>query len=77
MAKKMSPKGKTFKGCNYVGADEEYDKKTAKKEVKGMKTAGVAKELKLSQKEQGYSKKPQVKGQKKNAKPAMGQKKVY
>lgn len=77
MAKKMTPKGKKVKGCDYVGADEEYDKKQVKKQGKEMKTAGVAKELKLSQKEQGYSKKPQVKGQKKNAKPVSGQKKVY
>lgn len=61
----MSPKGKIVKGKNYVAADEEYDKKTAKKEVKGMKTAGVAKELKLSEKDMGYSKKPRVKPQKK------------
>jgi len=77
MAKIMKPKGKVIKGCNYVGADEEYDKKTAKKEVKGMKTAGVARELKESEKEQGYSKKPRVKPQKKLMKPVMGQKKVY
>jgi hypothetical protein len=77
MAKKMMPKGKKVKGCDYVGADEEYDKKLIKKEHKGMKTAGVAKELKLSEKEQGYSKKPRVKGQKKNAKPVKGQNKVY
>lgn len=77
MAKMMKPKGKKVKGCDYVADDEEYDKKQVKKQGKEMKTAGVAKELKLSQKDQGYSKKPQVKGQKKNAKPVMGQKKVY
>jgi len=77
MAKKMSPKGKKVSGCNYAGDDEEYDKKQVKKQGKEMRTAGIAKELKASQKEQGYSKKPQVKGQKKNAKPVMGQKKVY
>lgn len=76
MAKKMS-KGKTVKGCDYVGADEEYDKKTAKKEMKSMKTAGLAKELKMAQKEEGYSKKPKVKPQKKMAKPVSGQKKIY
>lgn len=73
----MVPKGKKVKGCNYVGDDEEYDKKQIKKQGKDMRTAGVAKELKLSEKEQGYSKKPQVKPQKKMAKPAMGQKKIY
>lgn len=77
MVKKISAKGRAVKGCNYVGADEEYDKKMIKKDSKGMKTAGIAKELKLAQKEEGYSKKPRVKPQKKNAKPVMGQKKVY
>lgn len=77
MAKMMKPKGKMVKGCDYVAADEEYDKKMAKKEVKGMRTAGMAKELKEAQKEEGYSKKPRVKPQKKLSKPAMGQKKVY
>lgn len=76
MAKKMS-KGKSVKGCDYVAADEEYDKKTAKKDMKGMKTAGIAKELKIAQKEEGYSKKPKVKPQKKMAKPVSGQKKIY
>jgi hypothetical protein len=42
-----------------------------------MKTAGIAKELKESQKDQAYSKKPRVKPQKKMAKPVSGQKKVY
>lgn len=77
MAKKMTPKGKKVKGCDYVAADEEYEKKQVKKQGKEMKTAGVAKELKTAQKDEGYSKKPRVKGQKKNAKPVMGQKKVY
>lgn len=77
MAKMMKTKGKKVAGCDYTAADEEYDKKQIKKQGKEMKTAGVAKELKMAQKEQGYSKKPQVKGQKKNAKPVMGQKKVY
>jgi len=62
---KMTPKGKKVAGKNYVGADEEYDKKMIKKDSKGMKTAGVARELKLSEKEQGYSKKPRVIPQKK------------
>jgi hypothetical protein len=74
---KLKPKGKKVKGIAYVSEDEEFDKKTLKKEVKDMKTAGIAKELKLYEKEQGYSKKPRVKPQKKNMKPVMGQKKVY
>ena len=61
----MKPKGKVVSGKKYVAADEAYDKKTAKKEMKSMKTAGVAKALKNSQKEMGYSKKPRVKPQKK------------
>lgn len=77
MAKKMTPKGKKVKGCDYAAADEVYEKKQVKKQGKEMKTAGIAKELKESQKDEGYSKKPRVKGQKKNAKPVMGQKKVY
>lgn len=77
MAKMMKPKGKKVKGCDYVGDDEEYDKKQVKKQGKDMRTAGVAVELKLSQKDQGYSKKPRVKPQKKMAKPVSGQKKVY
>lgn len=77
MAKKMAPKGKKVKGCDYVGADEEYDKLQIKKQGKEMRTAGVAKELKISEKEQGYSKKPRVKPQKKMAKPVKGQNKIY
>ncbi len=73
----MAKKGKMVKGCNYAVADEEYDKKMKKKDAKGMTTAGIAKELKLAQKEEGYSKKPRVKPQKKLAKPVQGQKKVY
>lgn len=77
MAKMMKPKGKIVSGCDYSEEDEKYDKKMKKKDAKGMKTAGMALKLKESQMEEGYSKKPQVKGQKKNAKPVMGQKKVY
>lgn len=77
MAKMMAPKGKKVKGCDYAGDDEEYDKKQIKKQGKEMRTAGIAKELKASQKDQGYSKKPRVKPQKKNAKPVSGQKKAY
>ena len=69
-------KGKKVRGSDYVAADEQYDKKATKKEMKGMKTAGLAKELKLAQKEEGYSKIPRVKGQKKSAKPVLGQKKI-
>ena len=77
MAKMMKPKGKKVKGCDYSGDDEEYDKKQIKKQGKEMRTAGIAKELKGSQKKQGYSKQPRVKPQKKMAKPVMGQKKAY
>ena len=56
---------KKVKGNNYVERDEKYDKKMLKKDSKGMKTAGIAVELKLSEKEQGYSKKPKVKPVKK------------
>ena len=77
MAKMMKPKGKVVKGCDYAEDDEKYDKKMVKKDAKGMKTAGLALKLKESEKEEGYSKKPRVKPQKKNMKPVMGQKKVY
>lgn len=77
MVKKMKPKGKMVKGCDYAEDDEKYDKKMIKKDAKGMKTAGLALKLKESEKEEGYSKKPRVKPQKKNMKPVMGQKKVY
>ncbi len=68
MAKKMTPKGKVVSGKNYVAADEKYDKKEIKKDGKRMKTAGLAKALKNSEKEEGYSKKPRVKPQKKTSK---------
>ena len=45
--------------------------------MKDMKTAGIAKELKKAQKEQGYSKKPKVKPQSKRAKPIIGQRMAY
>jgi hypothetical protein len=77
MAKMMKPKGKMVKGCDYAEDDEKYDKKMIKKDAKGMRTAGLALKLKESEKEEGYSKKPRVKPQKKNMKPVMGQKKVY
>ena len=64
MAKMMKPKGKKVSGCDYAADDEEYDKKQIKKQGKEMRTAGIAKELKESQKDQGYSKKPQVKARK-------------
>lgn len=68
--------GKKVKGLNFVKIDEKFDKKTLKKDRLGMKTAGIATELKLSEKEQGYSNKPRVKGQKKAAKITHGQKNV-
>ena len=77
MVKKKMSKSKSVKGCDYVEADEKFDKKMNKKDAKGMKTAGIALKLKESEKEEGYSKKPKVKGQKKNMKPVSGQKKIY
>lgn len=77
MAKKMAPKGKMVKGCDYAEDDEKYEKKMKKKAAKGMKTAGLALKLKESESEEGYSKKPRVKPQKKGMKPVSGQKKVY
>lgn len=77
MAKKMAPKGKMVRGCDYVEDDEKFDKKMLKKDAKGMKTAGLALKLKKAEKEEGYSKKPRVKPRKKTMKPVSGQKKVY
>jgi hypothetical protein len=62
---KMKSAGKMVSGKKYAEADEKYIKKQAKKAIKGMKTAGIATELKESKKEEGYSKKPRVKPQKK------------
>jgi len=42
-----------------------------------MKTAGLALKLKESQSEEGYSKQPRVKPQKKIAKPVIGSRKAY
>lgn len=58
-------KGKKVSGKKFVEVDENYDKKKKKKTLKGMKTAGIANELKESKKETGYSDKPRLKGQKK------------
>lgn len=77
MPKKMSPKGKIVKGCDYVEDDEKYDRKMQKKDVRGMKTAGLALKLKQSEKEEGYSNKPRVKPQKKVIKSVTGQRKGY
>ena len=53
MGKMMKPKGRMVKGCDYAEDDEKYDKKMAKKDAKGMKTAGLALKLKQSEKEEG------------------------
>ena len=58
-------KGKAVKGKNFVEVDEKYDRKTEKKTMKAMKTPGIAKALKKSEKDKGYSDKPRVKPQKK------------
>ena len=67
---------KKVQGSDYVATDEKYDRATTKKEQRGMKTPGIATEIKESEKEQGYSKMIRVKGQKKNAKPVSGQKNI-
>lgn len=58
-------KSKKISGDNYVEKDEIYKKKMKKKDEKGMKTAGLALKLKESEKDDGYSKMPRVKPQKK------------
>lgn len=77
MPRVMKPKGKKVSGADYAEVDEVFNKKMAKKDAKGMKAPGLALKLKISEKEEGYSKKPRVKPQKKMAKPVIGQKKVY
>ena len=59
-------KSKKVSGNNYVEKDEKYDKKMKKKDMKGMKTAGLALKLNQSESQQGYSKMPRVKPQKKS-----------
>ncbi len=61
----MGKKLKNDGDPKYVAKDEKYDKKLLKKDRKGMKTAGIANELKESKKDMGYSKMPKVKPQKK------------
>lgn len=72
----MAPKGKKVSGSKFVASDEEYDKKTRKKEDKSMKTAGMEKLLEKAEKKQGYSNKPRVKPAKKGKGLVTGQKKV-
>lgn len=75
--KSKRPKGKRVKGCDYAEEKEMYDKASNKKIANGMRTAGMAKELELSEKDMGYSKKPRVKPQSKTKNLVKGQKKVY
>lgn len=65
--KKTMGKSRKVPGVDYVEDLEKYDKKQKKKSFKEMKTAGIANELKLSEKDQGYSKKPRVIPQKKTS----------
>ena len=50
---------------NYVAKDERYNRKQSMKELKSMKTAGIANALKKSQKKMGKAKIPKVKPQRK------------
>jgi len=59
---------KMVSGKKYAEAEEKYEKKTAKKTAKSMKTAGVANEFKESKKMNSVAKKPKVKPQKKMGK---------
>jgi hypothetical protein len=70
----MKPKGKKVKGNKFVEADEKYDGKD--KSIRGSMAdiPGVASKLKAAESKMGYSKKPQVKPQKKTAKPVSGKK---
>jgi len=61
-------KRKAVSGCDYAEDDEDYIKKQRQAARKQMKTAGIAKNLKKAEKQEGYSKKPRVKAQKKTAK---------
>jgi len=66
-SKVKSPKkgGRYVSGDDYVEENEVYNKKMAKKSLKEMSTAGIARNLMKSEKEMGYSKRPKVKPQKK------------
>lgn len=55
------------KGTKFAEADEKFDRKKTKKDAKSMKTAGIATALNKAEKEEGYSKKPKLKGQKKKS----------
>jgi hypothetical protein len=78
MAKAIKkPKGRIVSGKKYVGDDEIYDKIREIKEHKSMRTPGIAIELEISQGQQGYSKQPRVKPQKKTRKLTHGQKNTY
>jgi hypothetical protein len=72
----MKPKGKKVVGKNFVEADEKYDGKDKTYRGSQADIKEVGERLNKSEKEQGYSKKPRVKPQKKVQKPVSGQKKI-
>lgn len=74
---KKKAKGKKVSGDNYVASNEKFQRQQAKKLLRDMSTSGVANEMKEAMLQQGYSKMPRVKPQKKLAKPVSGQKKIY
>lgn len=63
----MKSKGKRVPGVDFVKDLEMYNKKQKKKSIKEMSTAGIAKEMKEAEKDQGYSKKPRIIPQKKTS----------
>lgn len=73
---KMKPKGKKVAGKNYMVADEKYDESDKTYRGSMGKMPDVSKRLKDSESEQGYSKRPRLKAQKKKMKPVSGQKKI-
>ncbi len=70
--------GKKVKGCDYAAADEKEEAKAKKKIDKVQKKEmGIAEGMKAAKKDQGPTKKPGVKGQKKKGKIDLKKGQVY
>lgn len=72
----MNSKKKGVSGDKYVAANEMFEKAQKNMQRKEMTTPGIAVELIIASNDEGYSKQPRVKPEKKNRKPVSGQKKI-